>query len=336
LLTFISTILIFGLLIFFHEFGHFIVAKISGVKVEEFSIGMGPAVYSFNGSETKYSVRILPLGGYVKLFGEDEKINDIRAFNSKPVFIRSGVIIAGPLMNFVLAFLVLVIIGLVIGTPVPIIKSFVPGLPAEKSGLAIGDKIIKIDDNYINNWYELEKIISSSNGKELRFTISRNSQTMEVKIIPQYDRNANRMMIGIIPEYRKNLFDSLLFGFDQTIKMTKVIVYFFGQLFRGGASINDLTGPVGIIHIVGTVAKTGIINLLYLTAIISINLAIFNLLPFPALDGGRMVFLVYEGITRKPIDKEKEGFVHFIGFVILIIITIIITYKDLIRFSLLK
>lgn len=333
--TFISFILVFGLLVFFHEFGHFAFAKLNDIKVHEFALGMGPQILKFKGKETQYSIRLFPIGGFVKMEGEDEASNDIRSFNKKTPLQRFSVIVAGPLMNIFLALLLFMIIGMSLGLPVNIIDEITPASPAEASGLKPGDKIIEIDDNRINNWEDVIESVSNSKKDILSMKILRNSNTLSFQVKPLFDNEANRKLIGISPEFKKSVSQSFIFAYDRVLLVMRGITDFLSSLVRGEASTEEVVGPIGMVHYVGEAAKTSIYSLLSLAAVISINLAIINILPFPALDGGRLIFIAIEIIKGKPINPEKEGFVHFVGFVVLIILMVFVIYKDIIRFNLL-
>jgi len=315
----------------FHEFGHFIVAKLSGARVNEFSIGFGPRLFKKKYGETEYSFRALLFGGYVALEGEDEKSNDPRAIVNKPWPVRLAVFAAGPLMNILLAFLLLFIVFFSIGRPIPQIKSVMEGYPAEKAGILPGDKIVMVNNIKINTWEELEKVISSSREIVLTIEIQRGNQILQKQVKPIFDKNASKVMIGIVPEYERSISLAIKTAINQTIYFSKLIILFFVMLVTGKVSVNDIMGPVGIVQAFGTVAKTGVINLLAFSALISVNLGIFNLLPLPALDGGRILFVLAEAVRGKALPPEKEGYIHYLGFLLLIALLIFITYRDILR-----
>jgi len=330
--TIIVALIVFGVLVIFHEIGHFSIAKIAGIKVHEFAIGMGPRLLKLKDKETEYSIRIFPIGGYVKMEGEDEASTDKRSFGNKPLLTRILVILAGPLMNFVLAVLIFVTIFYSIGYPTTIINELTPGYPAELVGLKTGDKIISINNSPINNWDEIVQKISSNKERRLNITIERNTSVKTFTVLPIINEQTNQAVIGISPVFRKSLIKSISPSFERIVFVMKGMMEFFVRLFGGKASAEDVVGPVGIIHLVGEAAKTNIYNVLNLAALISINLGMVNLLPIPALDGGRLVFLFIEGILGKPIDPEKEGFIHLTGFILLIGLMIFMVYKDIMRF----
>ncbi|KPU28180.1 zinc metalloprotease [Caloranaerobacter sp. TR13] len=333
MLTAIAAILVFFLVVIFHEFGHFIVAKMVDIKVHEFSIGMGPRLTSIRKGETEYSIRILPIGGYVRMEGEDEVSNDLRSFNNKPILSRAAVLFAGAFMNFVLAILVFSIIAYVIGMPTTTIEKITPNFPAENSGLKKGDKIVQINDKTITKWEEIVTEINKGENKKLEIIVLRGNEKKKFIVKPMLNKESNRFMIGITPKAKKSIIYSVEVGIKRTIFIISMMFKFFEMLFKGNINTKDIVGPVGIIYMVGEAAKVGILSVLSLTGLISVNLGFFNLLPIPALDGSRLMFLFIESIRKKPIEPEKEGFIHFIGFVFLMILMVIIVYKDIVRFN---
>lgn len=325
------------LVIVFHEFGHFIVAKSVGIKVHEFSIGMGPKLLHKKGKETEYFLRAIPIGGYVKMEGEDENSDDPRSFSKKPVGSRILVVAAGAIMNFILAIILFTIVSYGMGTPTNTIEEVIIDSPAYTAGLKTGDKIIKINDKEVKSWKEIVKHISDSNSEEeLNIVVLRDSEEISLKAIPEFDKETERYVIGIKPESEKGFFQALKGGFETTGTMLGLMFKFIKMLFRGQVKRGDLSGPVGVIYTVGEAAKYGFINLLYITGFISVNLGFFNLLPIPALDGSRILFMLIELIRGKPVNPEKEGFVHFIGFILLMLLMIMVTYSDIVRFQIFK
>lgn len=325
------------LVIVFHEFGHFMVAKLVGIKVHEFSIGMGPKLLHKKGKETEYFLRAIPIGGYVKMEGEDESSEDPRSFSKKPVGSRILVVAAGAIMNFILAIIVFTIVSYGMGVPTTTIDETIKDSPAFFAGLQAGDKIKKINDKEVKSWNSIVKTISKSDSNEnLTIVVKRNSEEISFNMTPKYDNETKRHVIGIIPVSKKSFLLALKGGFETTGTILGVMFKFLGMLFKGQVNRGDLSGPVGVIYTVGEAAKHGFLNLLYITGFISVNLGFFNLLPIPALDGSRIFFMVIELIRGKPVNPEKEGFVHFIGFVLLMVLMIVVTYSDIIRFNLFR
>lgn len=333
-MTLVVAGLVFGVLVLFHELGHFSIAKLVGIKVHEFSIGMGPKVISYKKAETRYSIRALPIGGFVQMEGEDEKSSDVNSFGNKPLWARLAVLFAGPFMNFVLAIILFSTIFYSVGFPTVTIGEISAGLPANKASLQKGDKIISIDGKTVDSWDGLVKEIQQSKEDKISIEYERDAKVYNTKITPIMNKENNRRIIGISPSFEKSITKSITYSFKRIFFIMDQMFDFFAQLFKGKASSQDVVGPVGIIHLVGQAAKTNIYNVMNLAALISINLGMVNLLPIPALDGGRILFIIAEGIIGKPIDPEKEGMIHFTGFVLLMGLMLFMVLKDIQRFVL--
>lgn len=331
-MTILVAILVFGVIVLVHEFGHFILAKKNGVKVHEFAIGMGPKIFSIK-KDTEYTIRILPLGGFIRMEGEDEDSDDPRSFNKKSILQRASIIFAGPLFNLVFAVIVLIPVFMYIGTPTTSIKSLIPDSPAISAGFEEGDKIIDINGQKIESWKDIVNNIDASNGDKLTVTIEREGKMQKLEVTPENDNG--KYKVGIAPTYEKNILASIGEAFRTTVDMIVQMIAFLVQLVTGnvpGGIGESVTGPLGIIGIVGDATKAGFINVLNLTAMISLNLGIINLVPIPALDGGRLVFLAIEALRGgKKLDAEREGMIHFVGFALLMAFTVFITYKDILR-----
>lgn len=325
----VMAILGFSLLIIGHEFGHFILARINDVKVLEFSLGMGPKIYGIKGKETEYSIKALPIGGYVRMLGEEEKVNDERSFSQKKPFQRLSIIAAGPIMNFIMAILLFSIIAYVTGFATTTIDKVIEGKPALAAGLQSGDKIIKVNDTKINTWDEFS--IQVSKGESFNLVVLRGGVEKNFNVTPVKDAEENRFIIGIssMTERNPNVLKCIKQGLIETNTMIKATFSFFQNLFRGKVSGSDVGGPITIIKISTEAAKTGAINLLYIVALLSVQLAIFNLIPFPALDGGWIFLLLFEIITGKKADDEKVGMVNYIGFILLMALMVLVTIKDI-------
>jgi len=313
MLTAIAAIFIFLMVILVHEFGHFAVAKLVGIKVNEFSIGMGPKLVQQKKGDTEYTLRLLPIGGYVKMEGEDESSKDPRSFGNVPVLSRIGVVVAGAVMNFILAIIVLSIVSFGAGMPTNTIEETKLGSPANNIGIIPGDTVLSINGKQTKTWDTIANSINKSDPqKEIEIIIERNGQEKTFMINPTVEDG--RTIIGIVPRYEKSIITAIKGGFQKTTMFLKLMFEFIGMVFKGKVSTTDLSGPIGVIHEVGVAAKLGIFNLLYLLGFISVNLGFFNLLPIPALDGSRIIFLLIELVRGKPINPEKEGFIHLIGF----------------------
>jgi len=350
LLTIISFIIVLGILIFIHEFGHYITAKKVGIRVEEFALGFGPRLISWKKKETIYSIRGIPLGGFCKMTGEvppddlseeeREVYNDARekgeSFDQQSALKRFAVIFNGPLMNFMLAVVIFILIFSVYGIPVDstnsnVLGDVIPGQPAAEAGFKVGDRIIAINEQKVETWNDIANIIHNSEGKELVIRYIRNSETKETVVLPRYDESVDGGVIGISPELIREdvgFLQAVELGFVQSWYVFKLTIVGFVQMITGSAPA-DIGGPIMIANMVGQAAKIGLNSLLNLMAIISVNLGIINLIPFPALDGGRLIFIIAEIIRGKPVDSRKEGFVHIIGFILLMILMVILIYRDL-------
>ncbi len=331
MLTAVSAIFVFLVVVLVHELGHFTVAKLVGIKVNEFAIGMGPKLYQRKKGETQYTLRLLPIGGYVQMEGEDESSEDPRSFNNVPVLSRLGVVLAGAMMNFILAIIVLGIVSYGTGMPTTQIEETTENSPAQLAGIEKGDTILEINGRKIESWEDIvDSINKASLDEDIKISVERNELVENLALKPIVEEG--RTIIGIIPQSEQSISSAIKGAFEKTGTFFKIMFEFLGMLFSGNVSTNDLSGPVGIVREIGVQAELGIYNVLFLLGFISVNLGFFNLLPIPALDGSRIIFLLIELVRGKPMDPNKEGFIHFIGFVLLIGLMLIVTYKDIINF----
>ncbi len=338
-------ILILGAIVLVHEFGHFIFSKMFGVYVYEFSIGMGPKLlhYKKKNGETEYCIRLIPIGGFVSLAGEDaddnNKIPEDRKLYSKPVWQRFLIMVAGVMNNFIFAFLLLFVMALIYGsaTTKPLIESVTAGMPAEAAGIQKGDTVVSIDGQKISSFSEIQLYLQTSEGKEMEIGLKDSSGNKRtVKVVPNKTEDEDgkeKYVIGIVLDTKinKGFIPSLKYAGETTLSLYKLMFTTIKQLFNGRASVKDLSGPVGIYTIVSEESKAGFQNILYLTAYLSINVGFINLLPFPAFDGGRVVFLIIEKIRRKRVPVKVEAIVNGAGFALLILLMIFVTFNDILR-----
>lgn len=332
MITIISSIIIFLLVILIHEFGHFIVAKRNGVSVLEFSIGMGPKLFQRESNGTLYSLRMLPVGGYCQLEGEDEENDSPNSLNNQSPLVRLKVILAGAIMNFLLAFILLILLMSVSRVSTEV-SGVLEDSPAYSSGIQTGDKIVSINGKNINDGEELLKNIKESQG-DLDIGVIRDSQSKNIKVTPRLENNVRKIGVNFQEEYDIKNF-SLIKGFKKGVitflNLTGMLYKFLGMLITGQLGLGGVSGPVGVVKEIGNAAKTGVANLIFLLAYININLGVFNLLPIPALDGGRAIFILIEMIFGKKISQEKEGYIHMVGLILLLALIAVVTIKDVIK-----
>ena len=346
-LTVIYAVILFSVIIFVHEFGHFIFAKLFGVYVHEFAIGMGPALFKKQKGETLYSVRLIPMGGYCKMEGEDGESDNPRAFSNKPKLQRFVILVAGALMNLILGFIVVTVMNSAFGADYfasTDISKVLNDTPAYTAGLKEGDKIVALNGHKVN-------IISDfniyNNKETLDITVKRDGELHEYSVKPEYftvDKDGNiigksktgegKRLIGIeFGTEDKNLISIIRNSFYESVLIGKTIFLSIGDIISGRVSADNLSGPVGIVNEINNAAKVGFDYLLYLMALITINLGIFNLLPVPALDGGRILFVLIEAVIGRPVSPKYEGIIHAIGFLLLILLMLYATGTDILRIA---
>lgn len=345
-MTLIYFILILGLTVFIHELGHFIFAKKNGVYCYEFSLGMGPKLYSFRrkNDETEYSLRLLPIGGYVQMAGEEiEEDKDLpkdRQMQSKTVWQRFTIVVAGAINNFILGLILLFLMGLFYGTPEtkPYIDNVDTKYNAYKVNIREGDIIKKMNGKKVSTiddvMLEFQLI---EQGSSVKFTIEdKNGKEKNVSVKPTKVKNEDGTEsyiygLGFSTKTNKGFINSIKYSFSKFGSICRSMFKVIGNLFTGNLGLNSLSGPVGIYNVVGEQSKQGFQNVIYLAAYISINVGFVNLIPFPAFDGGRALFLIIEKIRKKPIDQKTENIIHTIGFGLLMLLIIVITINDIIR-----
>lgn len=341
----VFAILIFEIIIVIHELGHFIAAKSNGVKVNEFAIGMGPAIFKKKKGETLYALRIFPIGGYCAMEGEDDSSDDSRALCKKPVWRRIIIVVAGVVMNLVLG-LVILIISTATGGDITsrTVSKFEENASSQASGLQAGDKIVRVNGMHIFTAMDMSYQFQNDKDGVYDMTVVRDGKKVDLKDISlAADDGKTHIDFFVYPQ--KRTFGSVISESSRMLVTDARLIYIsLIDMVRGKYSIRDLSGPVGIVDSIDTVIdnqtdkSTGKIDwaslvqtLMSLSAFITINLGIFNLLPLPALDGGRLIFLIIEGIRRKPVKPEHEGLVHAIGFAALIVLMLVITVSDVMK-----
>ena len=343
-MTLIYFILVLGITVFIHELGHFIFAKKAGIYVYEFSIGMGPKIFSKKreNDETVYSLRLFPIGGFVQMAGEevdiDENIPVEKRMQSKTWMQRLTTILAGVTFNFILAIVILFGIGLFYGSPVmtPVIESKDENYPIYKTNIQSGDEILSINGKKTDTQDMLllhlqvlqgEKVtleVKHEDGKKEKVTLKPKEEKIDGEKVYKYG-------FSLKSESEKGFIAAIKYAFKKTYTLLKQMVFIVTYLFTGKLKLNSLSGPIGIYTIVGESAKAGFVNLVYLIAYLCINVGFINLLPFPAFDGGRALFLLIEKIKGSPVSVKVENTIHNVGFVLLMILMVFITYNDIIR-----
>ncbi|MBQ2867075.1 MAG: RIP metalloprotease RseP [Firmicutes bacterium] len=313
--TAMYALLVFCVLIMVHELGHFFAAKLTGVQVNELSLGMGPKLFEHQGKETLYTLRLLPIGGFCAMEGEDEESENERAFNNKPAISRALIIVAGAVMNVLLAVVILSAIAGYTGIASTELDSVTEGKPAYQAGIRPGDEIIEINGEKVNFFVEVRNQIRQSEDT-VELVLRRGDQKVYASIPVEIGEDGYPI-IGIVAKVTKNPLTAIHYGAVATVDMGKSMVGFIAQLFTGQSSVNELTGPVGIVSAIGQQAKHGFIYVANLAALISLNLGIMNMLPLPALDGGRLLFIIINGITGKAVSEELEGKIHMAGMLLL-------------------
>lgn len=346
IINIILFIFILGILVLVHELGHFLTAKKSGVFIHEFSIGMGPLIKTFKGKDgINYSIRALPIGGYVQMAGEiyeDDDTNNIpkeQFMCNRPWYQRLIILVAGVFNNFLLAIVLLFTIALIWGAPSlkPVINDVEEGLPVSEAGIVAGDVITEVNGSKVNTWDKAQLLLLlKSKDDTYAITVRHEdgkTDTYDVKPRVTKDEEGNETRefgIKIQSEINKGFMPSLKYAFQKFGSVMEQMCLTLGNLFTGGLSINNLSGPVGIYTVVGETRKSGISNVIFLIAYLSINLGIMNILPIPALDGGHVLFLLIELITRKKVNQKVESITTTIFFVLLLLLMLYVTIHDII------
>ena len=340
----ILAVLLFSLIIFVHEFGHFITAKLSGVRVNEFAIGMGPKLFGFQKGETAYSIRLLPIGGYCAMEGEDEESEDEHAFGKAKVWKRIIIVAAGAFMNIVIGLVMMFFLQ--IQQPVfmtPQIAEFPEGSALQSAGLQVDDTFYSVDGYRIYTARDLSFALALADPNSVDIQVQRGGQVLSfddvaLKTVDSNGQQVVQLDFYVYPEER-TVFSILKNTFTETVSVVRMVWASLAGLVTGRFGLNEMAGPVGTAQAITQAASAGLEtgfldafnNILMMMTVITVNLGIVNLLPLPALDGGRLVFLIIEGIRRKPVPAKYEGWVHAAGFVALMAFMVVITFNDIVR-----
>lgn len=345
----IPFLVLLGILIFVHELGHFLVAKRLGIRVLKFSLGFGPTLVGTKRGETEYVISAIPLGGYVKLYGEDpdEELppEETRvSFSARPVSHRLATVAAGPLMNFALAVVVFAGLGL-LGTPVlqAVVGEVTADMPAAAAGVRPGDRVVAVDGTAVGSWEEMAGAIAGSEGKEIVLVLHREGETLTVPVVPARRTSRNllgevveRPMIGIGPAgeieiRRSSLWEAPWVGLRETGRWTWLTVEVLGKMVVGRVSPRNLGGPIAIAQMAGETARAGLLSFLFLVAVLSVNLAVLNLLPIPILDGGHVLFFGIEAVRGRPVSIRNREVAQQVGLMILLMLMAYVIYNDVAR-----
>jgi regulator of sigma E protease len=332
--TIIAWIVVLGVLVAIHELGHFFVAKGFGMKVDEYSIGFGPPLFKRNWGETLYALRIIPLGGYVRIAGMDQHAPaHPRNFSNRPLWQRFLVIFAGPVMNLLLAMLLYALALGAIGIPVPTttVARTLAGYPAAAAGIRPGDRIVSIDGHPTPNWESLDTTIKAHESQAMMIgVVKTDGQRATVRVTTRYDAATRQHLIGIEPASRGERLGpvtALRAGAITTVQLSGAWFVALVHLIEGQKGV-PVQGPVGIAVDVGIALQGGAYYLFLLAAALSANLGLFNILPFPVLDGSRLFFIGLEGVRGKPMDPDRESLIYFIGMMILLLFVVVITFHE--------
>ena len=335
-------LLFFGVIIMIHECGHFACAKLFKVKVNEFSLGMGPALFKKRKGDTLYAVRLFPIGGYVAMEGEDDASEDDRAFNKKPVWQKMIIVVAGALMNLILGFILMVLLLTtstdIIGTNT--IKEFYPDAVSSQYGLQAGDRFVEIDGHHVWSELDLSFLMSRSQDGVFDFVVERNGEKVTLNDVHFATEQQNGITLiqydFIIIGEQPGFLNIVKNAFTQSASIVRMVWLSVFDLVTGRYGMSELAGPVGTVDIIAdvtaqAVSSGSLTNLLTIMAFITINVGVANLLPLPALDGGRFLFLAIEAVRRKPVNPKYEGYVHAAGLVLLLLLMVVVTYNDIAR-----
>lgn len=333
-------IIMFSIIILFHELGHFLLAKKNGIRVNEFCLGLGPTLFGVKKGETLYSIKLLPFGGACMMEGEDGESQDDRAFGHKSVWARMSVVVAGPVFNFIMAYILAVVLISCIGVDVPKVTGVIKGYSAAEAGIQEGDVIVKINHKPIHFYREVNMYNFFNPGEPMDVVYERDGERITSEIRPTYDKESGRYLLGIRASNereKKSILSNLKYGVYEVNYWIWTTLQSLKMLVTGRVSVNELSGPVGIVKSIGDTYEESksdgifyiFINMINFSILLSANLGVMNLIPLPALDGGRLVFLLIEAVRKKKIDPEKEGMVHFVGLMLLLGLMVLVMFNDI-------
>lgn len=331
-LSILAALVLLSVLVVVHELGHFLAGRVLGFSILEFAVGMGPKLFSKKKNGIEYSLRALPIGGMCRFEGEDQEVANERSFNAQKVWKRIVVVVAGPVMNLLFAILVSIVTLSIFGDFMPGVYEVSPDMPAATAGVQTGDILLQVDGKPVKFYFQTVDMIRAVETKDMTLTVERNGETKVLQLNNIYNEELGRNQIGITITQAR-----VQFGFGASVGrsinyVTATLVEtfrFFGRAFQGNISSSDAAGPVAIVSLISEAVRSSAENVLRLLVLISASLGIMNLLPIPAMDGGRLVFMVVELIRGKPIAPEKEGMVHFVGLILLFGLMILLTYNDI-------
>lgn len=340
LIGIILSILAFSILIISHELGHFFLAKLNGIYVEEFSVGMGPTLLSWQGKETRYSLKAFPFGGSCMMRGEDEDSSDERAFGNKSVWARISVLAAGPAFNFILSFILAVMVLGSIGVDDPVLTGVIDGFPAQEAGMQAGDRLVKLNSEKIHVYRDVILYLMLHEGESLDVVYERGGELHQTQINPIFSEEYDSYMMGIevsSERVRKGPLETLGYGLNEVVYWIRYTLISLKMMVSGQVAVQDVSGPVGMVStmtdMVEESSTSGLfyifVNLANVCILLSANLGVLNLLPLPALDGGRLFFCLIELVRGKPVKQEFEAVVHAIGLMLLLGFSMLILFKDI-------
>lgn len=343
----IIALLVFSAIIFFHELGHFLLAKKNGIYVQEFAVGMGPTFFSFTKAETKYSLKAIPMGGYCMMLGEDEDVVDEHSFSTKSVWARISVVIAGPVFNFILAFVLAIVLMAMIGYDSTTITDFSESSPAKEAGVEVGDLITEYNGHTVYNFREILVYTQfNQTGQPITLTVERDGEEKEFTFTPEKTDSGYLMGIYSGGRVKGNAWETLKYSAYELRYNIKTTFLSLEYLITGKLGVKNLSGPVGIVSMMSDTidqAKESaegdtsmailnvVLNMVNFCVMLSANLGVMNLLPLPALDGGRTVLLLFEAIFKKKLPAEKEAWINTAGFILLIGLMVVVMFQDIFK-----